>query len=99
MKIEKTGFGQVDFAAGLRKAKPAAGRADDFGKWLAGNLAEVDGLQKQADDAARDLIVGRNNAIDETMLSVQKAEISFKLLMEVRNKLISAYEEIQRMQF
>ncbi len=98
MEIGKTVWGPRNFSGGLKDVNSGRDKAD-FGRWLAGKLAKVDKLQKQADTAARDMITGRNTSLHETMLAMQKAEISFKLLMEVRNKLISAYEEIQRMQF
>ncbi len=98
MKAENVSFGIKALTAG-RKNTPAADAKKDFAGWLSDKLGKVDRIQKQADAAARDLIVGRSQDLHETMLSIQKAEISFRLLMEVRNKLISAYEEIQRMQF
>jgi flagellar hook-basal body complex protein FliE len=50
-----------------------------------------------ADQAIDDLATGRNQDIHNTMISMQKAEISFELVMQIRNKLISAYDEIRRM--
>jgi flagellar hook-basal body complex protein FliE len=60
-------------------------------------LDKVDDLQQQADHSVRDLAAGRQKDIHQTMIAMEKAEISFQLMMKVRNKIIAAYEEIMRM--
>ncbi len=73
-------------------------KGPSFGQVLKQALSEVSELQAEADEAVRGLLLGEGVSIHETMIALQKAETSFKLLMEVRNKLISAYNEIMRMQ-
>ena len=78
------------------KPQPAANNrrfADLF--WKA--LDKVDDLQQRADHSVRDLAVGRQKDVHQTMIAMEKAEISFQLMMKVRNKIIAAYEEIMRM--
>jgi len=60
-------------------------------------IAEVSGLEKEADKQLVELAAGKATNIHEAMLALQKADISFKLLMEIRDKLIGAYQEIMRM--
>lgn len=60
-------------------------------------LGEVDRLQKEKDIAVRNLATGRHADIHNTMIAIQKAHISFKFLIQVRNKIVSAYEEVMRM--
>jgi flagellar hook-basal body complex protein FliE len=55
-------------------------------------------LQHRAANAQVELSTGRNGNIHETLLSMSKAEVSFKMLTEVRNKVVSAYQEVMRMQ-
>ena len=50
-----------------------------------------------ADQAIDDMATGRNQDIHNTMIAMQKAEISFELVMQIRNKLMAAYDEIRRM--
>ena len=69
-----------------------------FGEILKESVNKVDNLEMEADKAIQDFTVGGSETIHETMIAVEKAEISFKLLMEVRNKLIEAYQEVMRMQ-
>ncbi|MDA8138521.1 MAG: flagellar hook-basal body complex protein FliE [Desulfobacteraceae bacterium] len=70
-----------------------------FGQWLTKSLGEVDRLQDEADSASQKLITGQSQDIHGTMISLQKASIAFELAMEIRNKVVAAYEEIKRMQF
>ena len=76
--------------------KPAEGT---FGEWLKSSLAEVNQLQQEADTSAQQLVAGKSKDIHGTMIAMQKSTIAFQLAMEVRNKVVSAYEEIKRMQF
>ena len=70
-----------------------------FGQWLNKSLDGVNKLQQEAENAASKLVTGENKDIHGTMIAMQKASISMSLMLEVRNKIISAYEEIKRMQF
>ena len=60
-------------------------------------LDKVDDLQHQADHSVRELAAGRQKDIHQTMIAMERAEISFELMMKVRNKILAAYEEIMRM--
>ncbi len=68
-----------------------------FGDYIKGSLADVNRQMIDADQAIEDLSTGKNQDIHNTMIAMQKAEISFELVMQIRNKLISAYDEIRRM--
>jgi len=75
-------------------------RIDDrpgFKESLMSSMKEVNDLQAKAHEAMTDLSTGRSSNIHEAMLAIQKAEISFKMMMQVRNKIITAYQEIMRM--
>ena len=69
-----------------------------FGRILDEAVNRVNDLRQNADQAVVDLASGKNNNIHETMIAMEKASISFKLMMEVRNKLVAAYDQINRMQ-
>ncbi len=79
--------------------KPDKAEAGTFGQWLARSLAEVSQLQGTSDAASQKLITGQSNDIHGTMIAMQKAGIALDLVMEVRNKVIAAYDEVKRMQF
>ena len=68
-----------------------------FGQMLEGSLERVSQLQKEADASINDLAAGKQTDIHQTMIAVEKADVSFELLMQIRNKLIAAYDKIMRM--
>lgn len=74
------------------------GGQKSFLETLKESIDKVNELQKAADVAVKDLAIGKAGDIHKTMIAMEKADISFQLMMQVRNKLISAYEEIMRMQ-
>ncbi len=78
--------------------QPAVEEGKSFGAFLEGSISEVNKLQHQADQAIQDLAGGNEIDIHNTMIALEKAEVSFKLMMQVRNKIITAYEEVMRMQ-
>jgi flagellar hook-basal body complex protein FliE len=69
-----------------------------FGTMLARSLNEVNQLHVAADNAVQDFAAGKQKDIHQTMIALEKADVAFQLLMQVRNKIISAYETIMRMQ-
>lgn len=69
-----------------------------FSEIMKSSIADVDKLQKDSDNAVRNLATGEETDIHKTMITMEKAEISFQLMMAVRNKIITAYETIMRMQ-
>ena len=74
------------------------GNSASFGDMLARSLSEVNQLHLKADEAVQDLATGRQRDIHQTMIALEKAEIAFQFLMQIRNKIISAYETVMRMQ-
>lgn len=59
----------------------------------------VDAGLKEADQKVAEFAVGKAQGLHEIMIASEKAGISFKLLVEIRNKLLDAYREIMRMSF
>jgi len=69
-----------------------------FGEVLKESLAEVNDLQLQAKDAAGELVTGRGGELHDVMIQLKEAQVSFEMVMAVRNKVIDAYQEVMRMQ-
>ena len=61
-------------------------------------ISSINDAQTGASRAVDALATGQSNNIHQTMVALQQADVSFQLMMQVRNKLVTAYEEIQRMQ-
>jgi len=55
-------------------------------------------LEKEADNEVQKLAKMETQDIHNTMIAVEKADLTFQMMMQIRNKIISAYEEIMRMQ-
>jgi flagellar hook-basal body complex protein FliE len=70
----------------------------DFANVLQTAVENVNRLQHEAGDAARAFSVGQASSIHDTMIAMEKADISLRLLTQVRNKAVEAYQEIMRMQ-
>lgn len=80
--------------------KRSVGSPDErsgFQEALQESINKTNDLQLNAHTAMEELAAGKSGNIHETMLAIQKAEVSFKMMMQVRNKIINAYQEIMRM--
>lgn len=62
-------------------------------------ISEVDTQQDDAQTRMANLLSGKGEDVHSAMLAVERAELSFQLMMQLRNKVVSAYQEIARMQF
>ncbi len=72
--------------------------AKGFGQMLTESIEKVNEAQLSADHSIKELAAGRTKNIHETMLQIENADASLKLMMQVRNKVLDAYKEIMRMQ-
>lgn len=70
----------------------------DFSALLKDALKDVNNAQLTADDAVQKMLSGENKDIHSTMIALQKADVSLKMMLEVRNKIMDAYQEILRTQ-
>ena len=92
--IQNTGLSPQPPAA----PRPAgAGAGPTFKDVLMKNIEQVNRLQQDADMAIEDLVTGRRDDVDGVLMAQKKADEAFKLLLQVRNKMIDAYEEIRQM--
>lgn len=69
-----------------------------FTEMLSDSIKKVEDLQREADKSMIDLATGKTDNVHDTMIAVNKAEIAFQLMTQIRNKAIDAYKEIMRMQ-
>lgn len=76
-------------------AKSAEG---DFSKVLKDALSEVNETQVKSDKAMADIATGEVKNLHQAALAIGKAETSMKMMLEIRNKALSAYKEISRTQ-
>jgi flagellar hook-basal body complex protein FliE len=71
--------------------------AGGFGDMLRDAVGRVNQLQQAADVATQDFSLGRTRDVAGTLITIEKANLGFQLALQVRNKLLEAYQEIMRM--
>jgi flagellar hook-basal body complex protein FliE len=76
----------------------ANGADGQFGSVLKNAINQVEELHGSAEQQVTDLLGDRSD-VHNVMIAVEKADIAFQLMMQVRNKIVSAYQEVSRMQF
>jgi flagellar hook-basal body complex protein FliE len=70
-----------------------------FREILADTIQQVNVRQQEADKAIEALTTGETTNLAEVMSAVEKADLAFRTLMQFRNKLVSAYQEINNMRY
>ncbi|MFI4862158.1 MAG: flagellar hook-basal body complex protein FliE [Phycisphaerales bacterium JB063] len=71
-------------------------KGPDFVQHLRDNISKVNELQGQAETAIEDLVAGRRDDMESVLMAKQKADIAFQMMLQVRNKLMDAYEEVKQ---
>lgn len=85
---------QSTTAASPRVDKKSSGFSDVFAKLL----NEVNQPHVAADQSLQDLAAGKSDNVHDAVLSMAKADLAFRFVLEVRNRLVESYQEILRMQ-
>jgi flagellar hook-basal body complex protein FliE len=87
-----------EMAAGKTTSAAPAGGAD-FGQALQNALQEVSQAQASAQQMSQDFSSGNDNVnLQDVMVNLQKANLSFQQMVQVRNRLVTAYQDIMNMQ-
>ena len=101
MNIDPVGFlpALQDIATGQAPARtgPAAGPMD-FASWMAKEIGSTNDKILQADQQLQRLATGEADNLHQVMLGLEEAKASFQLMVQLRNKLLEAYQDILRMQ-
>lgn len=99
------GQGGIQSAADMRETltrnselKTNDAQGGSFVDTLKEAINNVNSLQKVADTKMQELATGRSQNIHETMIATEKADLALRLMVQVRNKVIDAYQEIMKMQ-
>jgi flagellar hook-basal body complex protein FliE len=89
---------RTDTSKRMAGVSGADGLTSDFASTLKDAIRSADTLQKDADIKMQQLATGKSTNIHETMIATEKADIALRLMVQVRNKIIEAYQEIMKMQ-
>jgi flagellar hook-basal body complex protein FliE len=79
---------------GVRLAEPTA----SFGTMLEGLVSTVSEKQAQSAELTKQVLLGENDQLHQSVIAMQEASVAFTLMVEVRNKLVESYQELMRMQ-
>lgn len=86
-------------AQGKVQSQPSQNAEVDFAKALTTAIDQVNQAQQQAQQMAENFAAGQNNVnLQDVMINLQKANLSFQQMVQVRNKLVTAYNDIMNMQ-
>ena len=77
---------------------PAAAGGVSFGSVLAGAIGRVNQVQQAAQSSIDKFLSGEDEEVHKVALATQQSALSFDLFLQVRNKVVSAYQEVMRMQ-
>ncbi len=80
------------------KTAPIQQMGDKFGQMLKTSIDEVNQAQISANKAAEQIAAGETKNLHGAMIKLEEADISLRLMVQVRNKAVEAYQEIMRMQ-
>ena len=79
-------------------AAGAGASAGSFKNVLLDSLKQVNSMQQEANRAVENLMTGGGSNPAEVLTAVQKADVAFRMMMQVRNKVVQAYQEIKDIQ-
>jgi flagellar hook-basal body complex protein FliE len=94
-----TGLSAVTSLFGPVSSTGSGPAESGFSGVLKNALAQVNGMQNDATQQVNTLMSGGSADLGHVMISVEKADVAFQLMMQVRNKIVSAYQDIEKMQF
>ena len=95
-KAENTAAAGTLHAGDGGKTERSAAVGLSFDELLSASMKEVNALQLEADDRMRRLATGDVEDISEVVMASSRAEVALKLMMELRNKLVDAYQALSR---
>ncbi|MEW6447603.1 MAG: flagellar hook-basal body complex protein FliE [Bacillota bacterium] len=93
MEVTRAGLGML-----LPEARRGQSSADTFGEVLNRMINEVNAAQVKADEAVKGFLTGEIQDLQQVVIAGEEARLMLELAVQVRNKLVEAYQEISRMQ-
>lgn len=82
----------------LVRQKPVGQVAGEFAEALSSSLREIQQVQNRADGLAVQMALGSSVDVHDAVLAAEEANLAFQYTLQIRNKLIEAYQEVMRMQ-
>jgi flagellar hook-basal body complex protein FliE len=93
------GINPLSKSPGVTPSENAGKNDGGFASELTNAIREVDSLQTKADQSITDLVTGAGDiTTHDAMIALEKADIAFNLMTQIRSKIVRAYEEVMRTQ-
>lgn len=92
--IERLGWG----ASSPASPSPTTSSSGSFSQLLTDQLRKIEGNQQMADNAVQQLATGQTDNVQDVVLTMAEADLTFRFAVELRNRLLESYQEILRMQ-
>ena len=92
--IYSIGAAQMPVSPAAPAATSATGETS-FKDMLLDSIQEVNSMQQEADQAVEGLMTGEDVNPAEVLTAVQKADMAFRMMMQIRNKMVAAYDEVK----
>ncbi|MBN1982762.1 MAG: flagellar hook-basal body complex protein FliE [Chitinivibrionales bacterium] len=80
-------------------SQPSGTNQPDFKATLSRFMADVNTMQTKADESIEKMAAGEITDVHQVMNTVQEANLAFNMMMEIRNKVVDAYQELMRLRF
>jgi flagellar hook-basal body complex protein FliE len=93
------GTSRIDWGNVQLDVAQPAGAPSEFMQTVKQAIGQVQELQGEAEKQVVQMLHGNGQDVHSAMIAVEKADLSFQLMMQVRNKIVAAYQEIARMPF
>ena len=93
----KTDFSSVFSSPSIQGPQKVNGPSDDFGSMVTNMVNSVDAKGKAAKTELNRMMLGESDNIHQSMIAMQESGLAFTMLVEVRNKLVSSFQELMKM--
>ncbi len=94
-----SGLPRIDWSKVQLDVRQTPSGQSDFFQTLEGAMGKVQQMQSGADQQVAGMLQGDGQDLHSAMVAVEKADLTFQLMMQVRNKIVQAYQTISQMQF
>ncbi len=92
--VEINGIGPGKQALELPEAKAKGSPNGNFSNFLKDCIHDVDKLQKEAEQAVGEVATGKVENVHQAMIAMKKADLSFRLMVQARDRIVKAYQEV-----
>jgi len=93
------GLPNANLGLGASIQSTGAGDSSDFFETLRGAMSQVEQLHVDAQGKVAGMLNGTGDDVHSAMIAVEKADLAFEMMVQVRNKIVQAYQTVSQMQF